>query len=245
LAALDLESFENEVRFRRADGQYRWHLCRGVPLHDHEGRIIKWYGILFDIDELKKTESALQEREHELLGIIDTIPSQFLEGLGLDGAILQIDGVHEVLGQALEVFHFTQLASRFFRQLLHGRVVQLSLVAIALDHCQGGAIGAESGIYGLVLDLRLLNIVVSVLNIEIDVDRPFTEQVINVLQLCPNLAVRATSVGDNSRFGYFDLNYLKGDWKLPAGGRYTVQVRSTGYTGNYSFTATQVVPQHH
>ena len=68
------EPFENELRFRRADGEYRWHLCRGVPLRD-EGRIIRWYGILFDIDELKKTESALQEREHELLGIIDTIPS--------------------------------------------------------------------------------------------------------------------------------------------------------------------------
>jgi PAS domain S-box-containing protein len=69
------EPFENEVRFRRADGQYRWHLCRGVPLRDDEGTIVRWYGILFDIDELKKTESALQEREHELLGIIDTIPS--------------------------------------------------------------------------------------------------------------------------------------------------------------------------
>ena len=69
------EPFENEVRFRRADGQYRWHLCRGVPLRDEGGRIVKWYGILFDIDELKKTESALQARERELLGIIDTIPS--------------------------------------------------------------------------------------------------------------------------------------------------------------------------
>jgi len=69
------EPFENEVRFRRADGQYRWHLCRGVALRDDEGRIVRWYGILFDIDELKKTEGALQEREHELLGIIDTIPS--------------------------------------------------------------------------------------------------------------------------------------------------------------------------
>ena len=26
------EPFEDEVRFRRADGEYRWHLQRGVPL---------------------------------------------------------------------------------------------------------------------------------------------------------------------------------------------------------------------
>jgi PAS domain S-box-containing protein len=69
------EPFENEIRFRSSDGQYRWHVCRGVPLRDAEGRIVKWYGILFDIDELKKTERALQEREHQLLGIIETIPS--------------------------------------------------------------------------------------------------------------------------------------------------------------------------
>jgi PAS domain-containing protein len=100
LAALDLEPFENEVRFRRADGQYRWHLCRGVPLHDDEGRIIKWYGILFDIDELKKTESALQEREHELLGIIDTIPSLLWsasptgEPIHLSKRVLEYSGLH-------------------------------------------------------------------------------------------------------------------------------------------------------
>jgi len=33
----------NEVRLRRADGQYRWHLIHGVPLHDTSGNIVKWY----------------------------------------------------------------------------------------------------------------------------------------------------------------------------------------------------------
>jgi PAS domain-containing protein len=64
-----------ELRCRRADGTYRWFVNRSMPLHDDDGKIIKWYGIFFDIDELKKTETALQEREHELLGIIETIPS--------------------------------------------------------------------------------------------------------------------------------------------------------------------------
>jgi PAS domain S-box-containing protein len=34
----------NEVRLRRADGQYRWHLIHGVPLRDASGNIVKWYG---------------------------------------------------------------------------------------------------------------------------------------------------------------------------------------------------------
>jgi PAS domain S-box-containing protein len=69
------EAVEQELRCRRADGVYHWFLNRSLPLRDDEGRIIKWYGILFDVNALKETERALQMREHELLGIIDTIPS--------------------------------------------------------------------------------------------------------------------------------------------------------------------------
>jgi PAS domain S-box-containing protein len=69
------EPLEQELRCRRADGVYRWFLNRNIPLRDDEGKIVKWYGILFDINSLKETESALQMREHELVGIIETIPS--------------------------------------------------------------------------------------------------------------------------------------------------------------------------
>src|ERR1700733_15719814 len=69
------EPVEMEFRCRRADGNYRWVLNRHLPLRNDEGNIVKWYGILFDINSLKETESALQMREHELLGIIETIPS--------------------------------------------------------------------------------------------------------------------------------------------------------------------------
>jgi PAS domain S-box-containing protein len=69
------EPVEQELRCRRADGTYQWFLNRSLPLRGDDGKIVKWYGILFDIDALKETESALQMREHELLGIIETIPS--------------------------------------------------------------------------------------------------------------------------------------------------------------------------
>jgi PAS domain S-box-containing protein len=69
------ELVEQELRCRRADGVYHWFLNRSLPLRDDEGKIVKWYGILFDIDVLKKTESALKTREHELLCVIETIPA--------------------------------------------------------------------------------------------------------------------------------------------------------------------------
>src|SRR5580698_3640058 len=66
---------EHELRCRRKDGTYHWFLYRGLPLRDDEGNVVKWYGTLTNIDTLKETEHALQMREHELLGIIETIPS--------------------------------------------------------------------------------------------------------------------------------------------------------------------------
>jgi PAS domain S-box-containing protein len=74
-ALASAEPVELEGRFRNADGIYRWFLIHNIPLRDEDGNVIKWYGILFDINALKETESALQTREHELLGIIETIPS--------------------------------------------------------------------------------------------------------------------------------------------------------------------------
>jgi formate hydrogenlyase transcriptional activator len=52
--------FEQEVRFRDANGEYRWFLVRAVPLHDAQGNILKWYGILTDIDDRKRAEEKLQ-----------------------------------------------------------------------------------------------------------------------------------------------------------------------------------------
>jgi PAS domain S-box-containing protein len=58
--------FEDEVRFRRADGQYRWHLQRGVPLRDKGGNIVKWYGVLTDIDDRKQAEDHLRDTRLKL-----------------------------------------------------------------------------------------------------------------------------------------------------------------------------------
>jgi PAS domain-containing protein len=69
---------EHEVltqELRRADGTYHWFLYRGLPLRDDGGNVVKWYGTVTNIDALKETESALRTREHEFVGIIETIPS--------------------------------------------------------------------------------------------------------------------------------------------------------------------------
>lgn len=57
------EPFQREQRERRADGEYRWHLVRRVPLRDDYGNIIKWYGAGYDIDDQRRAEDALRRSE--------------------------------------------------------------------------------------------------------------------------------------------------------------------------------------
>lgn len=59
--------YECELRMRRAsDGAYRWHLARGVPVHDAHGRIDKWLGVFIDINERKQAEQGrVQQLQRE------------------------------------------------------------------------------------------------------------------------------------------------------------------------------------
>src|SRR5580700_7429056 len=59
------EPLEVEVRYRRADGKYRWYLGRQAPLRDDKGNIVKWYGTLHDIEDRKQAEAALRKSEEQ------------------------------------------------------------------------------------------------------------------------------------------------------------------------------------
>jgi PAS domain S-box-containing protein len=56
-----LEPFLFTHRFRRADGEYRWHLSRAHVMSGADGKTITWLGSSTDIHEQKETEDALQE----------------------------------------------------------------------------------------------------------------------------------------------------------------------------------------
>jgi PAS domain S-box-containing protein len=57
------DPYEDEMRLRRADGEYRWFLIRLVPLRDEQGNIIKWYGTGTDIEERKQAEDTLRRNQ--------------------------------------------------------------------------------------------------------------------------------------------------------------------------------------
>lgn len=64
-----------EQRFRRADGAYRWHLVRRVPLRDERDEVVRWYSVGYDIEDRKQADAALAQAEQELRLIVDRIPA--------------------------------------------------------------------------------------------------------------------------------------------------------------------------
>ena len=57
------DSYDIEHRIRGADGVYRWFVVRGLPARDADGYIVRWYILVTDIDERKKTHERLQRSE--------------------------------------------------------------------------------------------------------------------------------------------------------------------------------------
>ncbi len=58
--------YETEFRLRRADGVYRWHIARAVPIRGDDGAVTSWVGTNTDIEEQKAALAALGELKDEL-----------------------------------------------------------------------------------------------------------------------------------------------------------------------------------
>ena len=68
------QAHEVDHRLRRHDGVYLWFRARRRPSRDGQGRIVRWYVVLTDIDERKKAEQQLEEQGKELRQVLDLAP---------------------------------------------------------------------------------------------------------------------------------------------------------------------------
>jgi PAS domain S-box-containing protein len=59
------EFFQFENRFRRADGEYRWHLSRAQAMRDEQGQVLMWIGTNTDIHEMKQVDEQRARLLHE------------------------------------------------------------------------------------------------------------------------------------------------------------------------------------
>src|SRR5246127_3038220 len=58
-------SFQNELRLRRFDGEYRWFDTRHVPIRDDTGRITRWYILATDIEDRTRALAQLEQMQSD------------------------------------------------------------------------------------------------------------------------------------------------------------------------------------
>lgn len=56
LALSGRADYNVEYRVKMADGNYRWHLARAVPVRNNDGSVLEWVGAATDIDDQKKAK---------------------------------------------------------------------------------------------------------------------------------------------------------------------------------------------
>ena len=91
------EPDEIEARLRRHDGAYRWFLIRAQAFRDESGKILRWYGTSTDIEDRKRGEEALRDREQSLRLILDGIAGL----VAIMGATGEVEAVNR---QVLDYF---------------------------------------------------------------------------------------------------------------------------------------------
>jgi PAS domain S-box-containing protein len=89
------EPFEEPLRLRKANGEYRWFLGRSVPLRDEKGKIVKWYCVLHDIEDQKRTEDRLVKALDEVRTLKDQL---YKENIALREEVDKVSMFEEIVG---------------------------------------------------------------------------------------------------------------------------------------------------
>src|SRR5580658_4953451 len=93
---------EGERLIRRFDGEYRRYMFRAEPLMDEQGNVVRWYGTITDIEDLKRAEDSLRSSEQNFRRIVNSIPG-YVCALTASGEIEFVNNqVLEYFGKTLD-----------------------------------------------------------------------------------------------------------------------------------------------
>ncbi len=71
------EAFATEFRMRHGSGQWRWVLSRALPMRDDSGAIVRWFGTITEIDEVRRLSEQrdllARELSHRIKNIFAVI----------------------------------------------------------------------------------------------------------------------------------------------------------------------------
>ena len=134
------DPYDVEYRLRAKDGAYRWFLCRGNPIRNPGGEIVKWFGTCADIEDQKKNVQILEEQILErTMELADTNTRLQEEMVEKDFARNQLDQQNESMMRELE--------KRSERATMLAKMGELLQSCISRDEVIAAALGFAPRIF--------------------------------------------------------------------------------------------------
>lgn len=63
-----------EYRLRMADGSYRWHVSRAIPIRDDKNQIVRWVGTTTDIQDQKNARDLADKEREKIYSLFEQAP---------------------------------------------------------------------------------------------------------------------------------------------------------------------------
>jgi PAS domain S-box-containing protein len=208
------EDYDVEFRFRRADGEHRWFLVRGLPMRDDRGQIVRWFGTCTDVDDQKRVD----QQRGEVLAEAEAnsrMKDEFLANVSHE---LRTP-LTAILGWARMLRARPELAPKAIEVIERNAEAQAKLIEDILDSSR-----IVTGKIRLHLDRTDLNDIVQA---AVDTIRPTADAKGVSLDVAEDRAVTRV-VGDGDRLRQAVLNLLVNAVKFtPSGGTVTVRTDAT------------------
>ena len=134
------DPYEVEYRLRGKDGTYRWFLCRGNPIRNPQGEVVKWFGTCTDIESQKQNQQILEEQ------ILERTMQLADANTRLQEEMLEKDSARNELDQQNERM-MRELKKRSERATMLAKLGELLQSCISRDEVFAAALGFAPKIF--------------------------------------------------------------------------------------------------
>lgn len=160
------QPYEVEYRLRGADGNYRWFICRAIPIVGKNGKIVRWVGTITDIDESRLNAEKVSRYAAIIESSDDAIISKLLDGtitswnsgaekmygysekeaVGKNISMLFPEDRKNELLEILEVLRLGEGIDHYQtqRQKKNGKIIDISVTISPIKDFFGNVIGAST-----------------------------------------------------------------------------------------------------